>query len=278
MKQRRRSLPRGWYPESASEVARTIEGWEKSLEPTAGGCEAGIVPHAGWEFSGRLAYEVLRKIDRDVETVAIIGGHLPETGMVLAAPETSCETPMGALEIDVDIAGDIEGRLSPREDSHADNTVEVQLPILKYLLPRVRILHLRVSPTREAVTLGEVLAESAERLGRKLVAIGSTDLTHYGPNYGFAPKGQGAEAVAWVRDTNDRRFIDRALGMDTEAVLEVAARERSACSAGGAVAAIAYATRVGATEAELADYRLSYDIHPSSSFVGYAAITYRRPR
>ena len=42
-----------------------------------------IVPHAGWSFSGRLAYRTLRQLDPDCDLVVIIGGHLyPGAGVV----------------------------------------------------------------------------------------------------------------------------------------------------------------------------------------------------
>jgi len=41
------------------------------------------------------------------------------------------------------------------------------------------------------------------------------------------------------------------------------------------VAALAAAKELGASRAELLDYRTSYDVHPNSSFVGYAGVVLR---
>ena len=84
-----------------------------------------------------------------------------------------------------------------------------------------------------------------------ILAFGSTDLTHYGPNYGFAPKGDGAEALKWVKEVNDKHFIDQALKLDGPGMLQAASQDQSACSAGGAVAAVAVATGEGARRALL---------------------------
>ena len=102
--------------------------------------------------------------------------------------------------------------------------------------------------------------------------LGSTDLTHYGPSYDFAPEGSGEAAVRWVREVNDRRFIDAVVALDGEEAVRLALRERSACSAGAAAAAIAFARAGGATAARLLHYRTSLDVMPAASFVGYAAI------
>jgi AmmeMemoRadiSam system protein B len=107
-----------------------------------------------------------------------------------------------------------------------------------------------------------------------VAVIGSTDLTHYGPNYGFTPQGTGPAALAWVREHNDRRLLDNLLALQHERTLELARRERSACSAGAAVAAARFAELRGSHRGHLLEYATSHDLYPGSSFVGYAAIIF----
>ena len=52
-------------------------------------------------------------------------------------------------------------------------------------------------------------------------------------------------------------------------MLKAATLDQSACSAGGAVAAVTAAKQLGAAKAQLIDYYTSYDIMPGDSFVGY---------
>ena len=113
------------------------------------------------------------------------------------------------------------------------------------------------------------------RAGESFVA-GSTDLTHYGPNYGFLPEGLGDRALQWVRTVNDRRIIDSMLALDTAGAIEKALKERSACSAGGAAAAMSFARARGARSGELLRYMTSSDVYPADSFVGYAGIVFRQ--
>jgi len=112
----------------------------------------------------------------------------------------------------------------------------------------------------------------AQELQVSLLVFGSTDLTHYGPNYGWAPKGFGPGAVKWVKEVNDKRFIEAALKLDGPGLMQAVAEDQSACSAGGAAAAVAAARKLGATKTFLSDYYTSYDIMPGDSFVGYAGI------
>ena len=55
-------------------------------------------------------------------------------------------------------------------------------------------------------------------------------------------------------------------------MLQAAQEDQSACSAGGAVAAVAATRKLGAREAVLHDYYTSYEVMPNDSFVGYAGI------
>jgi AmmeMemoRadiSam system protein B len=274
MRVRRRYLPPGWYPGVEEEARDAIESMERSVGPGPAQGIAGIVPHAGWEFSGGIAFEVLSRISRSMDTIVIIGGHLGPADGILCAFEDSYETPFGPIAADTELLAAIRAALPVAEDRTADNTVEVQLPFVKFLFPRARVLGIRASPSRDADRLGKTLAEAAQSLGRKIGVAGSTDLTHYGPSYGFAPAGSGNKALRWVREVNDRRFIESLLAMEFDTALERALKERSACSAGGALAALSFARENGTTRGKLVRYSTSYDVHPGDSFVGYAGVLY----
>ena len=109
---------------------------------------------------------------------------------------------------------------------------------------------------------------------KKIICIGSTDLTHYGPNYGFMAKGLGPSSVEWVKKENDRLFIEQALQMNAEGLLRHAVENDSACSPGAVASAVTTCKALGAEHGVLLDYYTSYDIMPDDSFVGYAGIVY----
>ena len=64
------------------------------------------------------------------------------------------------------------------------------------------------SSQNASIGIGRRTAEIALELGKKILILGSTDLTHYGYNYGFTPKGTGEAAVEWVKNENDRKIVD----------------------------------------------------------------------
>jgi AmmeMemoRadiSam system protein B len=80
----------------------------------------------------------------------------------------------------------------------------------------------------------------------------------------------------WVRERNDRSFIEAVLAGDGEAILARAEKDRAACSAGAVLGTLGFARERGAKGAELLAYGTSADgeERPPSSFVGYAALAW----
>jgi len=281
MIRRERTLPRGWYPvegkECQKEIESYLEGWAPSqLQLTKG--LGGIVPHAGWYFSGRLAARVFYtlKLNSKVDVVVLFGGHLTTEDLPRIVTEEACETPFGDMEIHTSFAKNLLKSIEMIKESptSADNTIEVQLTMVKYFFPDAKLVAVRSPLSLKAETLGKEVARIARRDGISIIAIGSTDLTHYGPNYGFLGKGVGPASVDWVKKENDKGFIDRALRMDAEGLLKHAMENDSACSAGAALSAMATCKALGSEKGILLDYYTSYDIMPDDSFVGYAGILY----
>jgi MEMO1 family protein len=271
---RKRVLPSGWYPDTDNETKKMIKEWDKESTPPVTNGVAGVVPHAGWFFSGSLAFRAFQCLDKEISTVVIIGGHLPKNGGILAAKDAEYETPLGNILLDETLLQSLSADLEIKEDVFADNTVEIQLPIVKYLFPESKLLWLRAEPTMKAVDLGKTLAHTADKLNRTIAVIGSSDLTHYGLSYGFNPKGNGEEAYRWVTEDNDKKMVDLLLSFDFESAIDHAVTNKAACSPGGAVAAGAFARERYNGGSILVDYYTSRVKHKAESFVGYAGIVY----
>ncbi len=281
-KVRHRFLPAGWYPQGEKETRELLEEWRASTtgdrEETGAGVAA-IVPHAGWHFSGKLAFRSILELQKDCDTVVVVGGHMHGGEGIRAAAEEGYETPFGVLKADRELISKIGEEL--RESGHElevdavpDNTVEVNLPFVRYLFPESRAVWLRVGAGEEASALGEACARAGESLERKICLIGSTDLTHYGPSFGFSPAGVGEEAYRWVKEENDAAIVEAMRDMDIREVLRLGREQKAACSAGAAAAAIRFAESMGSSGGRVIAYSSSYEIHPGDSFVGYAGIVY----
>jgi AmmeMemoRadiSam system protein B len=193
-------------------------------------------------------------------------------------------TPLGEIAVDEKLADALLKSGPAVSDIRAhssEHSIEVQVPFIQYLFAGAKILPIIVPPTEQAVSLGTKVGDIIGREhSKKIVCIGSTDLTHYGPRYGFVPMGTGSEALAWASTVNDQRFIDLALKLQSRELLASAAENCNACGPGAAAAAIAAAQQLGKTEGLLLAHTNSSDVMlremgtTSLDSVGYAAIVF----
>ncbi len=277
MSTRPRILPVGWYPNSAEECKIEIERFQRDFNPPQGEWRGGIAPHAGWYFSGKAAVRVISTIAGSMrpDRLVIYGGHL-NSGSPIIYTEDAWDTPFGPQSLDSSFAEEI---ISMREAVPAgrgfsDNTVEVLLPIVRSFFPDVQVIAVHSPASEKAVVLGAAVHTLLNEKGLRAVYVGSADLTHYGPNYGFTPKGSGVSAVQWVRDENDRSVVDKALAMDAQGIIADARSKHNTCSAGPIASVVASVSKYGLQKGRLLEYYTSYDVMPSTSFVGYAGIVF----
>jgi AmmeMemoRadiSam system protein B len=248
---------------------------------------AGIVPHAGWAFSGSLAamvFSAIRLQDEKVHTFVIFGAAHGYFGPPAVCDRGFWETPLGQVAIDEDFADAVLSETSAVSNPGvhtSEHSIEVQVPFIQYLFAGARILPILVPPSEHVVELGASIGEIISRdKNKKIVCIGSTDLTHYGRSYGFVPKGTGKKALEWASSVNDRKFIDLALEMESQDLLDSAAENGNACGPGAAAATVAAAKKLGAEKGCLLAYTNSNEIMlekmgtSSGDSVGYAAIVF----
>jgi AmmeMemoRadiSam system protein B len=273
MQIREYSLQEGWYPRDREEVSRFLSRFDRN-GPFS---RAAVSPHAGWFYSGRLAALAVSCLEPEAETVAVLGGHLPAGSPRLFAMEDAVRTPFGPMPIDMELRSVLQKDLGGIEDRFRDNTVEVLLPMVHFFFPRAKLLWLRLPSETSSLDAGKTIAQTAAKLNRKINVLASTDLTHYGRNYGFSPQGTGMAALRWMRDVNDANFIRAVTAGQIDEVLRCAERERSACSAGAVLGAMGFAEEAGLGEARLLEYATSADAldgETPDSFVGYAAFSF----
>ena len=249
---------------------------------------AGIVPHAGWTFSGSLAAMVFSAIKQrhdKVNTFVIFGAAHSYYGSSPALYDKgSWLTPLGEVAIDEELADAVlkgDAAVSDTRAHEYEHSIEVQVPFVQHFFADAKILPILVPPIEEAVALGEAVGDiiSADEK-KKIVCIGSTDLTHYGPRYGFTPMGIGSDAFQWAGEVNDQQFIDLALKLQPQRMLTSAAENSNACGAGAAAAAVAAAKKLGKTKGLLLAHTNSNEVMlqkmgtSSADSVGYAAIVF----
>ena len=250
---------------------------------------AGIVPHAGWTFSGDLAamvFAAIEKANKTVDTFVIFGAVHSFLGLAAAVYDKgSWQTPLGEIKIDEELAALISKKsrfVKPNPDAHKyEHSIEVQVPFVQYLFKDAKIVPILTPPADSAVSVGSDIAECIKSAAdKKIVCIGSTDLTHYGPRYGFNPQGTGRKAIEWAKQVNDKAFINLAIELKAEQILTDSMENQNACGPGSAAATVAAARTLGKTKGVLLAHTHSNEVmekkfgQSSSESVGYAAIIY----
>lgn len=247
----------------------------------------GIAPHAGWAFSGRVCGTVFAAIAGAGKpaTFVLFGAAHRRTGQHAALFASGAwETPLGLVHVDSGLAERVLASTSLIEADpyphEAEHSIEVQVPFVQSLFPQARILPILVEPSPKAIEIGQAVARTAIASQANVVYVGSTDLTHYGPNYGFVPEGLGQQGLSWAKQVNDRRLIEIILRMRTDAVIHEVAEHRNACGAGAIAATMAACQLHGARQGVLLTHVSSSEVarevlgQASTDAVGYAGIVF----
>ena len=245
----------------------------------------GVVPHAGWAYSGPLAARVVKEVDArpHPQAVVVFGAiHVPHGPRASLFPSGAWETPLGLAEVDTRLGERLHGRTGLLEnDPHAhdgEHSIEVEVPFIQHLLPDSLIVPIMVPVNEHAASLGGAVGQTCRNYGVDVVFLCSTDLTHYGPSFRFTPQGVGADALKWAKDVNDRRMIDLMLAMRADDAVAEAAENRNACGGGAIAATLAACRAYGAQRATLLEHTTSYEVgrallpEPPRDSVGYAGI------
>ncbi len=286
-----------FYPQSTQQCRAEVEQCLSRADsagspPVPAGFEAvgGIAPHAGWICSGAVAGEVIRVLassgrpDRPVETFVVFGAAHQRMATPAAVYDRGAwETPLGQVAVDEELAERVvraaPGMSANVEVHQFEHSIEVEVPFIQYLAPAARILPILVPPSHVAVEVGRVAAQAAGALGRGVVFLGSTDLTHYGPRYRFTPMGCGANALRWAKEVNDRRLLDLVEALKSDQVVPEALEHYNACGSGAVAAAMEASKVMGADRAQILRHTTSNEVAQGrfgemADAVGYAGVIF----
>jgi len=279
-----------FYPAEPETCRAELEACVRSLGeigPLPAHIVGGIVPHAGWTYSGVVAARTLGAIAsrREPATIVIFGAaHRPLADDAAVFGRGAWQTPVGAIGIDERLAARLTAECPwIADDPYAheeEHSIEVQLPLIRRFFPKARLVPVLVMPRSSAVEIGRAAARVVRDSQADAVFIGSTDLTHYGPGYGMTTHGVGAEGLRWAKEVNDRRMIDLMLAMKAEAIVAEARSHHNACGSGAAAACVAACRELGATEGRLLEHLTSAETAGACmrarplDAVGYASVVF----
>ncbi len=280
-----------FYPacgdECRSQLERMLDDAVVRENVQAASFAGGLVPHAGWSYSGPVSAAVFKQLSlRSCQQVIVLFGgvHRYRGRQAVMFGHGRWHTPLGPVDVDVRLAERILRNTDlivedpfAHEDEHS---IEVQLPFIRHVFPKAAIVPIMVPGDPSAAEVGEAVARTVKAYNYDALIIGTTDLTHYGPRYQFQPKGVGPEANRWAREINDRRFVERVCQMRFGELVSEAKEHNNACSSGAAAATVAAVSALGAARGELLMQTSSSEVAASRGneaavdSVGYAGIVF----
>jgi AmmeMemoRadiSam system protein B len=245
----------------------------------------GIVPHAGWICSAAIAAETIAALARQAA---------PDVVVIFGAIHTPIRTELAALDThqawwvpggEMELASESGRKLLESPDLFAaderfhrhEHAVEVELPLIQLAWKQATILPIEVPAREQAVAIGQATARNLNAAGLNVVYLASSDLTHYGPNYGFVPAGVGIGGLQWALD-NDRRLLDLVKNFSVEAIVPHVRENLNACGAGAIAAMLAACREAGASAVEVLRHANSFQTlaesapQPPTNAVGYASV------
>ncbi|HEY2804419.1 MAG TPA: AmmeMemoRadiSam system protein B [Gemmatimonadales bacterium] len=233
---------------------------------------AAIVPHAGYQYSGRTAGAVLADVEIPRRCIVLApdhtgAGEASHGGSVWAVG--AYRTPIGDIPIDETLAAALLALCPLLEDDPAahrtEHAIEVILPFLLARRPDVTVVPILLgwSDWPRTRGLAEALAGTVRRATEPVLLIASSDMNHY--------------ERADVSRRKDDLALEPVARLDGEALLEVTRKHRITMCGRTAAAAVLHAARLlGAMSGELVHYSHSGEVTlDDTSVVGYAGVVIR---
>jgi AmmeMemoRadiSam system protein B len=228
----------------------------------------GMIPHAGYVYSGPCAAHFFARLGPMVERVIVLGvNHSGRGHRAALSPHEYWETPLGKIAIDDQLNDLLKrhvGFLQEDEVAHSqEHSIEVQLPFLQATVENFVLLPIalsRVSLT-ECCALGHALAEYWAWESKRTVVLASSDLSHY-----LSP----AET-----ERLDRLVIDAVVSLRPAELLATVEKDQiTMCGVMPTVVLLYTLSALGVKEGHLLMHCHSGDITPMTEVVGYASVAF----
>ncbi len=188
-----------FYPGNAQELQSTVERLLAEVTGTeARPAFAVVAPHAGYVYSGGMAARAFKRLEGSSATrVILIGPSHTESfggGALPARDTTAFKTPMGDVEIDrttVKALRDTGVFAGPASAHTREHCLEVELPFIQTVLPEARIVPILIGHHTDSEEIAHIAEALAAFLTPETVVVVSTDFSHHGDAYHWAPFQQG---------------------------------------------------------------------------------------
>ena len=270
-------LAGSWYTESSEDLKAELEGYleKASPDPVEGEILGGIVPHAGFRYSGPVAAYVYRALqERKIDKVIVVGfthrKYLPEKVSVFT--DGVFVTPLGRARIDRELAGKlIEASPFIQDIPQAfasENSVEMEIPFIQAALKDPELVLIAIGDQKRK-TLREVsdALYGVLRTEKNFVILASTDMCHYLPYDEARTKDMNTMDV--IKKFDPELFYAESMKADDNTRL---------CGFGAVYTVMDVCRRLGAEKVQVLKYENSGDTSGmKNKVVGYMSAVFVKP-
>jgi len=176
----------GFYPADPQQLDDVLDELLPE-KPDRQAWPGAMVPHAGWQYSGRLAAQVFGRLEIPERVIIVAPRHRPVGANWSVAPHDTWSLPGRDLKSDPELARQLADAVTGLELDAVPHTqehsIEVQLPFLARLAPEAKVLGIAIAI--QGADLGELQRFADEMAGvlrelpeRPLLII-STDMNHF---------------------------------------------------------------------------------------------------
>lgn len=209
-----------FYPGSAAELEKDVRSYLGKAPAGREAPTAVVAPHAGYVFSGPTAGKAFAALSgAKVSRVILLGPshHASFSGGALPDPSFKAfATPLGDMPLDTEALNALrkfEDFSGPARAHGPEHCLEVELPFLQVTVGKVPVVPILVGSTTERAQARVMAKRLAELITPGTVVVVSTDFTHHGRSYGYAPFAREANIVGALTDLG-RITGERAAAID----------------------------------------------------------------
>jgi len=201
-------LPAGWYTQDKQKLSEEIDlylasakkAFDVTIDPIA--IKALIVPHAGHYYSGlcaATAYQTLqnqnaipdRKNTHINRVIILAPSHTHFFNGVSLPYYTTYQTVLGDLKVDTNAIKTLskkENFFKQFPEAHMqEHAIEIQLPFLQKTIADFKIIPLIIGHIKDITGYYEIADQIKKIMTDQTLIVISSDFTHFGKNYDFAP-------------------------------------------------------------------------------------------
>ncbi|MBF0195472.1 MAG: AmmeMemoRadiSam system protein B [Magnetococcales bacterium] len=209
-----------WYPKDPIDLAEKVDGLLDSITPDKipMPVQALLVPHAGYDFSGKIMAEAFRHIKGYAfKRVVVIAPAIDHNFHGLCLPSVDkFQTPLGEINVDHEVLDELtkysqfQNSSAPHEREHG---IEILLPFLQQTLGN----NWKIVPILTSGMGKQDFTDAANAikpfLGGEDLLVVSGDLTHYGPDHGFVPFPADDKTEEKIKEL-DKGVVDHIMSWD----------------------------------------------------------------